>query len=419
MTHQKPNWKNKIDHLRDLGAQLVNYERSVINLIASDNAFPKTVSENPVYAGNIVQEGLIGKRPFAGAHLHDVFEKEAANIACNVFEADHANLQPHSCSQANQAVYHALLKPGDIALSLDFQAGGHLTHGLKQNTSGRYFQFVHYGVNEDGFIDYDAAERLAQEHRPKLIICGSSSYPRLFDAQRLRIIADSVGAKLMFDLSHESGLIAGGAIPNIVNVADVTTMSIDKTLRGPFGGIVLCKEELANKIDKAVHPGVQSSFPVRRITDKAHSLALTQLESFQTYATNVLENAKVFENLLPADMLLTGGTDKHYVVLNVTKAFGINGTEAEDRLEKIGILSNRQSIPSDPTRKMIDAGGLRLASAWATSRGYTAEDFVRIAEIINTCLSGTEEQCVLAERVKNMAVQERANDVWSQNYTPY
>ena len=223
----------------------------------------------------------------------------------------------------------------------------------------------------------------------------------------------------MFDLSHESGLMAGGAIPNITDVADVTTMSIDKTLRGPFGGIILSKADIAGKIDKAVHPGTQSSFPVRRITDKAHSLALTQLDSFRTYAQGVINNAKTLESAFQPEELFTGGTDKHYIVLNVTKAFGINGTQAEEKLEKIGILSSRQSIPSDSSRKMSDAGGLRLGTAWATSRGYTQEDFREISRIIHSALSDTCDSDALENHVKTLTSQKRPNDVWAENYTPF
>ncbi len=415
MNNQILDWQRLLSDLNSLGNQMINYEHSVINLIASDNAFPRVVSENPVYSGHILQEGLLGERPFAGAKLHDEVEKIASEIACAVFGSEHANLQPHSCSQANQAVYHAILSPKDTALSLDFSAGGHLTHGLKYNFSGRHFNFIRYGLNNDELIDYDGAQKLALANMPKLIVCGSSSYPRLFDAMRLREIADSVGAKLMFDLSHESGLIAGGAIPNIVNIADVTTMSIDKTLRGPFGGIILCKQNLGREIDRAVHPGTQSSFPVRKIASAAQSLLLTQSEGFKEYASNVLNNAKVFEESFHPNVLFTKGTDKHYVVLNVRDTFGMSGTQAEKRLEEIGILSNRQTIPSDTSKRMDESSGLRLGSAWATSRGYSQSDFKEICILINEALSGSFERShffELSNRVNIIVAKKRPNDVW-------
>ncbi|MCX6350643.1 MAG: serine hydroxymethyltransferase [Bacteroidetes bacterium] len=419
MESETLNWMKVLGELNVLGEQMTNYEYNVINLIASDNAFPKSVSDNPVYSGHIIQEGLVGRRPFAGARLHDIMEETAVSIACEVFKADHANLQPHSCSQANQAAYHALLSYKDTILSLDFQAGGHLTHGLKYNFSGRNYNFIHYGVTETGIINYDEAQKLALEMKPKLIVCGSSSYPRLFDALRLREIADSINAKLMFDLSHEAGLMAGGVIPNIVNIADVVTMSSDKTLRGPFGGIILCKKELSDIIDKAVHPGTQSSFPLRKITGTAQSLVLTQLDDFRKYALDVLANAKVLEYTFPSNFIFTGGTDKHYIVVNVKRAFGLTGSEAESRLEQIGVLSNRQSIPLDNSKKMSDASGLRIGTAWATSRGYSTSDFKEISKIIIEALSGSGEEKFLSrlsERVKALILKKKVNDVWHPKF---
>ena len=412
-----PNWCDMLTELRACGTQLAACERQVINLIASDNAYPRTLSDNPPYDGHMIQEGLPRRRPFAGAILHDEIEEIGIRAACGVFGAEHANLQPHSCSQANQAAYHALLERGDSVLALGFQAGGHLTHGLKINFSGRAYNFAFYGTRSDGTINYEVAEKMAHEHSPKLIICGSSSYPRLFDAERLRYIADSVGAYLMFDLSHEAGLIAGKAIPNPVPLADVVTLSMDKTLRGPFGGLILCKEYLASAIDKAVHPGTQSSFSVRKISDSAHALILTQGEEFREYADNVLINAKVMEQRFShyQNLLLTGGTDKHYVVLDVQKTFGITGVVAEQRLEKIGILSSRQTLPSDQSKRMAGAGGLRLGTAWATSRGYRAGDFDEITDIVCEVLSAKEDALflsTLSERVNSLAIRARTNDVW-------
>jgi len=414
------DWDLMKKELHQYGAELKSYERKVINLIASDNAVSKELSDNPPYRGHMIQEGLLEKRPFAGAMLHDKIEAIAARAACDVFKADHANLQPHSCSQANQAVYHALLKQGDTVLALGFKAGGHLTHGLKLNFSGRAYNFVFYGTDDKGLIDYDSAADLAKKISPKLIVCGSSAYPRLFDAQRLRTIADSVGARLMFDLSHEAGLIAAGVIPNPIPLADVATMSLDKTLRGPFGGAILCRDDLAETIDKAVHPGTQSSFSMRKIADKGHALLLTQDHTFRDYAENVLLNAKTlergFENF--PGMLLTGGTDKHYLVLNVQHAFGINGETAEKRLEEIGILSSRQTLPSDTSPKMSEASGLRLGTAWATSRGYRSSEFEEIAEIICATLASTgdrQTRLTMSERVNALALLKRSKDVWAAN----
>jgi glycine hydroxymethyltransferase len=413
-------YQKDIDALRAIGTELRDYERSVINLIASDNAFPAAVASNPVYAWSMIQEGLVGKRPFAGARLHDELENKAIEIACKVFGAEHANLQPHSCSQANQAVFHAFLSSGDTALALGFQAGGHLTHGLRSNFSGRHYRFVHYGVGQDELIDYDALRSLADTERPKLIVCGSSSYPRLFDVDQLRSIADSVGAKLMLDLSHEAGLIAGGAIPNVVPRADAVTMSIDKTLRGPFGGIILCKREYADLIERAVHPGTQSSFPLFAIASKAHSLALTQSPEFKEYTHRVIRNTQVLASAFPADALFTAGTDKHYLVVNVKKLYGLTGTEAETLLEEVGILSSRQSIPSDQSKKMSDAGGIRLGTPWISSRGYDTADCTKIASLITQVLSAPSNQLVrahVANEVRALVTPERAKDVWSEEAT--
>jgi glycine hydroxymethyltransferase len=406
-----------VAELRELGARQWAYEHEVVNLIASDNALPAELTANPVYPGHMIQEGLAGRRPFAGARLHDEIEQLAERLACAIFGADAANLQPHSCSQANQAAYHALLEPGDPVLSLNFQAGGHLTHGLRINFSGRIYRFHNYGLGADERIDYDRLEELAEAVRPRLIVCGSSSYPRLFDAERLRAAADGVGALLMFDLSHEAGLIAGGAIPNPVPLADVATMSLDKTLRGPFGAVILANGAVAADIGRAVHPGTQSSFSVRRLADSAHALALTQTDRFTRYARGVIENARSMAARFQeaGARLVTGGTDKHYLVLDVRQAFGLSGQTAEEALEAIGVLASRQSLPEDASARGSEAGGLRLGAAWATSRGYDAGDFEEIALIVLATLraaSGGDVADGLADRVRALARAERPDDVW-------
>ena len=405
--------------LAELGARQWQKERETIDLIASDNAFPLACAANPPYVGHAIQEGLVDRRPFAGARTHDDIERLAASIACEVFGAQHANLQPHSCSQANQAVYHALLSPGDSVCALDFRAGGHLTHGLKINFSGRTYDFHHYGLGSDERIDYESAQKLAHTVRPKLIVCGSSSYPRLFEAERLRAIADSVEARLMFDLSHEAGLIAGAAVPNPVAVADVVTMSLDKTLRGPFGAMVLCRAELAERIDRSVHPGVQSSFPIRRLVDSAHALLLTQTSSFREYARAAVANSRLLASqLINAGVrLATGGTDKHYTVADTRTAFRLSGVEAEGKLERVGVLVNRQSLPWDLSQRINECSGIRLGTAWATSRGYAASDFIELASIIVDVLrcSTPEAELVLRRRVSELAGLDRAGDVWRES----
>jgi glycine hydroxymethyltransferase len=404
-----------IRRLADLGRQQTEYERDVINMIASDNAYPREAAEHPPYGGQMIQEGLRGSRPFAGARLHDEIEEFAEMVACETFGADAANVQPHSCSQANQAAYQALLAPGDVALALQFRAGGHLTHGLKINFSGQNYRFSFYGTQPDGYIDYDQVRDIARARRPKLIVCGSSSYPRLFDANALREIADTTGARLMFDLSHEAGLIAGRAIENPVPLADVTTMSLDKTLRGPFGGIVLCRRDLAKAINRAVHPGTQSSFPIRKLTDAAHALLRTHTPAFLEYAERVVANAKALEEVfrMHGVPLLTGGTDKHYIVADVRAAFGRTGANAERCLEEVGVLTSRQTIPSDDSNQGTAAGGLRLGTAWVTSRGYMPDDLRRVAKIVVSALSDSVTQDDCRRRVSELVYADRVNDIWN------
>lgn len=241
-------------HLRELSERQWAFERSTINLIASDNAVPRERSERPVYPGHIIQEGLPEARPFAGAALHDEIELLGERLLALIFGLPRASMQPHSCSQANQAAYHALLEPGDTVASLRFSAGGHLTHGLSSNFSGRHYRFVHFGVTAAGELDFEEVEDMLRRHPVKLVVLGGSGCPRLFDVARLRTRADAHGAHLLLDLSHEAGLIAAGAIPNPCAYADVVTMSLDKTLRGPFGAAILCREEFARAVRRAVHP---------------------------------------------------------------------------------------------------------------------------------------------------------------------
>jgi len=401
--------------LRALGSRQAAYERRVVNLIASDNAYPSSQADSPPYCGWMIQEGLVGHRPFAGATIHDAIEELGQRVARNVFRVDHANLQPHSCSQANQAAYAAVAEPGARMLALGFRAGGHLTHGLRVNYSGRIYSFAHYGVGADGLIDYDAARDLARRVRPRVLICGSSSYPRDFDVSCLRGIADEVNALLMLDVSHEAGLIAGGAMTNPLPMADIGTMSLDKTLRGPFSAMVLCRSALADQVDRAVHPGTQSSFSIRRISDAAYALILTQTTAFQRYAKRTVENARTLaEHLLAGGAeLLTGGTDKHYVVVNTAASFGLSGTDAEGVLQNLAILTNRQTLPTDGSGRSNASSGLRLGTAWITSRGYRRRDVVELADIIRAALmQNRRSRNSLKDRVHALVDRERPGDVW-------
>lgn len=405
----------ELRRLRSAGRQLTAYESCVVNLIASDNAYPRASADQPAYDGWMIQEGLLNDRPFAGARLHDLIETIASQAACRVFDTAHANVQPHSCSQANQAVYTGLLKPSDRVLALGFRAGGHLTHGLGTNFSGRTYAFSHYGLDERGLIDYSEVSALAQTVEPQLILCGSSSYPRLYDVETLRRIADSVGAYLMLDLSHEAGLIAGGALANPITSADVATMSLDKTLRGPFGGLILCRGSLAAQIDRGVHPGTQSSFSVRRLADAAHALLQTQTRAFRQYAASVLRNATALAEGLTkcGARLLTGGTDKHYVIVNTRDSYGLGGTDAEQRLERIGILTNRQVLPHDGSGRSATSSGLRLGTAWVTSRGYESRDIEALVYIIHAGLTTRPARHgALRGQIRDLVRASRPGDVW-------
>ena len=416
------SWAQLRDQLLAGGTRQETYERSVVNLIASDNAVPGWRSATLPYHGDMIQEGIAGKRPFAGAAIHDELELLAAEIACKVFGVDHAILQSHSCSQANQAVYHALLRPGDRVLALRFRAGGHLTHGMRSNFSGRAYDFEFYGVGPDGRIDYDALRRHAQQFHPRLVVCGSSSYPWRYEVAELRAICDEVGASLMLDLSHEAGLIAGGAFECDLRLADVVTMSLDKTLRGPHGAAILCRAELADCLDAAVHPGTQSSFPIRRITDAAEALLESRTREFGAYAQRCVALARGlaerFRTIHP-DSVVGTGTDKHYLLLDTGTAFGKDGHAAELALEGIGVLSNRQSLPNSASDRLKDAGGLRVGTAWLSSCGYDDQDADTLVELIATALPGGNlDKCAawtqeLAARSRPLDVRDRTFLDWT------
>ena len=395
------------------------YEDHFIDMIASDNARSRRkVSGEFYYRGEMTQEGLFNRRPYAGAKYHDEIEEAATEIACSVFGADHANLQLHSCSQANQAAYFALLEIGDPVLSLDFKAGGHLTHGMASNFSGKLYRFHRYGTNASGFIDYDVVRDLAKKTRPKLILCGSSAYPRNSDYGTLRAIADEVEAYLMCDVAHEAGLIAAGVLESPIPAADVVTMSLDKTLRGISSAIILCKQDIANRIDRGVHPGTQSSFPVRRIAESAATLVESQRDDFLDYARRTVANAqRLSETLLDKGIsLVTGGTDKHFVVADTARTNGIGGAKVENLLERAGILTNRQTVPLDKSNVFSEAGGLRVGSVWATSRGLDEDDFCILGQTIASLIlcPNDEKSVYLAElSVKSLLARNRENDVWN------
>ena len=362
------------------------YERECdgIELIASENVVSTEVL---MAAGSVLTnkyaEGYPGKRYYGGCDCVDVVENIARERAKQIFGAEHANVQPHSGSQANTAVYIALLNPGDTVLGMSLAHGGHLTHGSPVNLSGLYYHFVPYGVDEQTHrIDYDEVERLAKEHRPKLIIAGASAYPRAIDFARFSQIAKEVGAYLMVDMAHIAGLVAAGLHQNPVPYADVVTTTTHKTLRGPRGGMILCREELAKKIDKAIFPGIQGGPLMHIIAAKAVCFGEAMMPEFKAYQKNVVDNAATLAQALLNNgfSLVSGGTDNHLILVDL-RNFNITGKELEHRLDEVHITVNKNAIPNDPQSPFITSG-IRLGTPAVTTRGFGAAEMVQIADMI-------------------------------------
>lgn len=399
------------------GARLQDqYDLNTINLIAPASPTPLRYFYNSPLRHNAIAEGLLGKRPYAGVEGFNKIESIASEAACLLFGAEYANVQPHSVSQANQAVYQGLLDNGDRVLAMKFNDGGHLTHGLKSNFSGRFFNFDFYGVDGNGLLNYSDIENKAKDFQPKLIVCGASSYPRTIDFEALGDISRQIGAYLMADLSHPAGLIVGGKFPKPFPNCDVVTLTLDKTMLGPHGGIILTKESLGERIDKAVHPGVQSSVPLRRICEMAQCLLDAGSPRFTDYIDRVIRNIKVFEKEFSQypDLMVTGGSDTHLMVLNTYKTFGLTGKDAEVLLEKMGILANRQVV-SGETQKPYVASGLRLGTSWITARGYTEDEAGIIANVILKNLSdpnNTNLQDESKQVLNGLLKIKRERDVW-------
>lgn len=392
------------------------YDLNTTNLIAPASPTPLKYFRNIPLQHNAIVEGLLGHRPYAGVEGFNRIESIAVEAACSLFGAEHANVQPHSVSQANQAVYQALLENGDNVLAMEFNAGGHLTHGLRSNFSGRFFNFDFYGVDENGLLNYRDIEEKAMEFQPKLIVCGASSYPRTIDFEQLSGIAKRTGAYLMADLSHPAGLIVGGKFPQPFPHCDVVTLTLDKTMLGPHGGIILCKKPLGNVIDRAVHPGVQSSVPLRRIYEMAQCLLDAGTPWFEDYIDRVIKNMKVFEevfNKYPG-LTVTGGSDTHLMVLNTHKVFNLTGRDAEALLEGIGVLTNRQVVPGEKLKPYI-ASGIRLGTSWITARGYSEDEARIVASVILENLKAPADQALQSQSkqlLDNLLRIKRVNDVW-------
>lgn len=355
-----------------------------LELIASENLVSEAVMlamANPMT--NKYAEGYPGKRYYGGCYAVDEVENLAIERVKKLFGAQHANVQPHSGAQANTAVFLALLSPGDTIMGMKLSEGGHLTHGSPVNFSGKYFNTVSYGVGSNGFIDYDEVYRIAQENKPKLIIAGASAYPRIIDFEKMSEIAKSIGAYLMVDMAHIAGLVAAGLHPSPIPYADVVTSTTHKTLRGPRGGLILCKEELAARIDKAVFPGTQGGPLEHIIAAKAVCFGEALRSDFIEYQRKVVENASVLADELKNKgfKLVSDGTDNHLILIDLTES-GITGKELETRLDCVHITVNKNSVPNDPFKPTV-TGGIRIGTPSVTTRGLNTDDMKKLAELIH------------------------------------
>ena len=373
-------------------------QQNTIELIASENFTSKAVmAACGTVLTNKYAEVKPHKRFYNGCENIDKIEELAQQRACKLFGMDHANVQPHSGAQANMAVFMALLKPGDNVLGMDLSNGGHLSHGSPVNFSGMYFNVLGYGVDENGMINYDEVEKLAKEHKPKLIICGASNYSKIIDFKRFREIADSVGAYLLADIAHIAGLVAGGVHPSPAGYAQFVTTTTHKTLRGPRGGIVMCDEEFANIIDKAVFPGIQGGPLEHIIAGKAIALKEAMSDDFKTYAQNIVKNAKALaKGLIENGMEIVGGmTENHLMTLDLRNT-GKTGKDMANILEVVGITANKNTVPNDPQSPFVTSG-IRLGVAAVTTRGFDESAMTKIANIISEAIKNSENDEKLKE----------------------
>jgi glycine hydroxymethyltransferase len=359
----------------------LNRQRTHIELIASENfVSPAVMAAMGTCLTNKYAEGYPGKRYYGGCEFVDIVEELARKRACELFGADHANVQPHSGAQANTAVYFAMLKPGDTVMGMSLSNGGHLTHGSPVNLSGSYFNFVPYGVSpETEMIDYDEVRRLAKENHPKLIVAGASAYPRIIDFKKLREIADEVGAMLMVDMAHIAGLVAAGEHPSPVPYADFVTTTTHKTLRGPRGGMILCREEYAKAIDKAIFPGTQGGPLEHVIAAKAVSFREALTDEFKAYQHQIVLNAKALENAFREEgvRMVSGGTDNHLLLLDFTGT-EMTGKQMEALLEASNITVNKNTVPNE-TRSPFVTSGIRVGTPAATTRGLKEPEMKKVA----------------------------------------
>lgn len=382
-------------------------QRDKLEMIASENFVSEAVlkAQGSILT-NKYAEGYPGKRYYGGCEYVDKVEQLAINRVKTIFNAEHANVQPHSGSQANFAVYYAMLNPGDTIMGMNLNDGGHLTHGSPVNISGKYFNVIPYGVRKDDeLIDYDALEKTAKAVNPKLIIGGTSAYSRIIDFERISYIAKSVNALFMVDMAHFAGLVAGDEYPNPMKWADIVTTTTHKTLRGPRGGVILCKEKYAKLIDKAVFPGMQGGPLMHVIAAKAVAFGEAMQDDFKVYAKKVKLNEKALSDTLQKNgiRVVSGGTDTHVLLADLT-SLGITGKEAQNILDEIGITCNKNTIPFETLSPFVTSG-IRLGSAALTTRGLNEKDFIEIADIISVSLKNSEneeKQSECKKRVKKL-----------------
>lgn len=376
----------------------LNRQRNKLEMIASENIVSYAVMEaQGSVLTNKYAEGYPGKRYYGGCEFVDKVEQLAIDRAKELFGAEHVNVQLHSGSQANFAVYYGLLKPGDTMMGMNLTDGGHLSHGSPVNISGNYFNVVPYGVRKDDeLLDYEAMEKIAKEVRPKLIIGGTSAYSRIIDFERMAAIAHEVGALFMVDMAHFAGLVAGGEYPSPVPYADIVTTTTHKTLRGPRGGIIMCREKYAKAIDKAVFPGMQGGPLMHVIAAKAVAFGEDLTDDFKQYAKQIKKNEKVLSDELQKQgiRVVSGGTDTH-VLLADMKAIGITGKVAQNVLDEIGITANRNTIPFETLSPFVTSG-IRLGSPALTTRGLKEDDFKEVADIIATVIKNPEDAAIKA-----------------------
>ena len=384
----------------------LNRQRTKLELIASENIVSKAVLEaQGSVLTNKYAEGYPGKRYYGGCEFVDVVEQLAIDRAKKLFGAAYANVQPHSGAQANMAVFFALLQPGDTVMGMNLTDGGHLTHGSPVNMSGKYFHIVPYGVRkEDERIDYDELERIAKDCKPKLIVAGASAYARVIDFERMAKIAHGVGAYLMVDIAHIAGLVAAGLHPSPVPYADVVTTTTHKTLRGPRGGMILCKDaEFGKQFNKAIFPGIQGGPLMHVIAAKAVALGEALQPSFKTYAEQVVKNAAVLADELTKDgfRIVTGGTDNHLMLVDLTSKH-LTGKEAQNLLDEVNITVNKNTIPFEPLSPFVTSG-IRLGSPALTTRGFKEADMKEVADIIALVLGHPEDAAKKDEAKRRVA----------------